>query len=40
MLKEKVIAIINQIDDQDILMFILVILEDSLQWQQVSNLSA
>ena len=35
--KEKIIAIIEKIDDQELLLFILVIIEDSLQWQQVTT---
>lgn len=31
MLKEKIITLIQQIDDQDILLFILVVLEDALE---------
>ena len=37
MLKEKIIALVERTDDQEVLLFILIILEDALQWEMVSN---
>ena len=38
MLKDKIIEKLNTIDDQELLLFILIIIEDALQWQQLSGI--